>query len=136
MKDYGAEFIRNVVLLGHGGAGKTTLAEAMLFLTGGTDRFGSVLDGNTVMDFDPEEIRRKFSISTSVAPIEWGGCKINLLDTPGYFDFIGEQKQGIAVADGALILAGGKDGLQVGTEKAWAACVERKIPHVDRKSVV
>ena len=130
MKDYGAEFIRNVVLLGHGGAGKTTLAEAMLFLTGGTDRFGSVLDGNTVMDFDPEEIRRKFSISTSVAPIEWGGCKINLLDTPGYFDFIGEQKQGIAVADGALILAGGKDGLQVGTEKAWAACVERKIPHV------
>jgi elongation factor G len=130
MKDYGAEFIRNVVLLGHGGAGKTTLAEAMLFLTGGTDRFGSISDGNTVMDFDPEETRRKFSISTSVAPVEWGGCKINLIDTPGYFDFVGEQRQGIAVADGALILAGGKDGLQVGTEKAWAACVERKIPHV------
>lgn len=130
MKDYGAEFIRNVVLLGHGGAGKTTLAEAMLFLTGGTDRFGSIADGNTVLDFDPEETRRKFSISTSVAPIEWGGCKINLIDTPGYFDFVGEQKQGIAVADGALILAGGKDGLQVGTEKAWAACAERKIPHV------
>lgn len=130
MKDYGAEFIRNVVLLGHGGAGKTTLAEAMLFLTGGTDRFGSVTDGNTVMDFDPEETRRNFSISTSVAPVEWDGHKINLIDTPGYFDFIGEQKQGLAVADGALILAGGKDGLQVGTEKAWAACVERKIPHV------
>jgi elongation factor G len=130
MKDYGAEFIRNVVLLGHGGAGKTTLAESMLFLTGGTDRFGSVTDGNTVMDFDPEATRRNFSISTAVAPVEWDGCKINLIDTPGYFDFVGEQMQGLAVADGALILAGGKDGLQVGTEKAWAACVERKIPHV------
>ena len=130
MKDYGAESIRNVCLLGHGGAGKTTLAEAMLFQSGGTDRFGSVADGNTVMDFDPEEIRRKFSIGTSIAPIEWANCKINLIDTPGYFDFVGEQKQGLAVADGALILAGGKDGLQVGTEKAWAACVERKIPHI------
>ena len=130
MKDYGAESIRNVCLLGHGGAGKTTLAEAMLFQSGGTDRFGSVTDGNTVMDFDPEEIRRKFSIGTAIAPVEWANCKINLIDTPGYFDFVGEQKQGLAVADGALILAGGKDGLQVGTEKAWAACVERKIPHI------
>ena len=130
MKDYGAESIRNVCLLGHGGAGKTTLAEAMLFQSGGTDRFGSVTDGNSVMDFDPEEIRRKFSIGTSIAPVEWANCKINLIDTPGYFDFVGEQKQGLAVADGALILAGGKDGLQVGTEKAWAACIERKIPHI------
>jgi len=130
MKDYGAASIRNVCLLGHGGAGKTTLSESMLFQTGATDRFGSVTDGNTVMDFDAEEIRRKFSISTAIAPIEWGGCKINLLDTPGYFDFIGEQKQGLAVADGAIILAGGKDGVQVGTEKAWKACIDRKLPHI------
>ncbi len=130
MKDYGAESIRNVCLLGHGNAGKTTLAEAMLFLTGGTDRFGSVTDGNTVMDFDSEEIRRQFSIASSIAPIEWDGCKINLIDTPGYFDFVGEQKQGLMVADGALILAGGKDGVQVGTEKAWKAVTDRNIPHV------
>jgi len=130
MKDYGAESIRNVCLLGHGGAGKTTLAESMLFITGGTDRFGSIADGNTVLDFDPEEIRRQFSISTSIAPIEWDGCKINLIDTPGYFDFVGEQKQGLMVADGALILAGGKDGVEVGTEKAWAAVTEKNIPHV------
>ncbi len=130
MKDYGAESIRNVCLLGHGGAGKTTLAESMLFLTGATDRFGTVVDGNTVMDFDAEEIRRKFSIGTSIAPVEWAGFKINLIDTPGYFDFVGEQKQGLIVADGALILAGGKDGVQVGTEKAWAAANERKLPRI------
>ena len=130
MKDYGAESIRNVCLLGHGGAGKTTLAESMLFLTGATDRFGTVVDGNTVMDFDAEEIRRKFSIGTSIAPVEWAGFKINLIDTPGYFDFVGEQKQGLIVADGALILVGGKDGVQVGTEKAWAAANERKLPRI------
>src|SRR5450756_329429 len=130
MKDYGAESIRNVCLLGHGGAGKTTLAESMLFLTGATDRFGTVVDGNTVMDFDAEEIRRKFSIGTSIAPVEWAGFKINLIDTPGYFDFVGEQKQGLMVADGALILAGGKDGVQVGTEKAWAAANDRKLPRI------
>ena len=81
MKDYSAEKVRNVCLLGHGGAGKTTLAESMLFITGATDRFGSVVDGNTVMDFDSEEIKRKISISTSLAPVEWKGMMINVIDT-------------------------------------------------------
>lgn len=130
MKDYNCENIRNVCLLGHGNAGKTTLAESMLFLTGATDRFGSVVDGNTVMDNDPEEIKRKFSISTSLAPIEWNDVKINIIDTPGYFDFVGEMLEGLDVADGAVILVGAKDGLQVGTEKAWAAVNEKKLPRM------
>ncbi len=128
MKDYSCENIRNVCLLGHGNAGKTTLAESMLFLTGATDRFGSVVDGNTVMDYDAEEIKRKFSIATSLAPVEWNDVKINVIDTPGYFDFVGEMLEGLVVADSAIILVGGKDGLQVGTEKAWAAVTEKKIP--------
>jgi len=130
MKDYSAEKVRNVCLLGHGGAGKTTLAEAMLFITGATDRFGSVVDGNTVMDFDSEEIKRKISISTSLAPVEWKGMKINIIDTPGYFDFAGEMIEGLSVADGAAILVGAKDGLQVGTEKAWDAVEQKKIPRM------
>lgn len=130
MKDYSCENIRNVCLLGHGNAGKTTLAESMLFLTGATDRFGSVVDGNTVMDYDTEEIKRKFSIATSLAPVEWNDVKINIIDTPGYFDFVGEMLEGLIVADGAIILVGAKDGLQVGTEKAWAAVNEKKIPRM------
>ena len=130
MKDYSCEKIRNVCLLGHGNAGKTTLAEAMLNITGATDRFGSVVDGNTVMDYDPEEIKRKFSISTALAPIEWKDIKINLIDTPGYFDFVGEMLEGLSVADGAAILVGGKDGLQVGTEKAWKEVNDKKIPRM------
>ncbi len=130
MKDYSCEKIRNVCLLGHGNAGKTTLAESMLYLTGGTDRLGSVVDGNTVLDYDPEEIKRKFSIATSLAPVEWKDVKINVIDTPGYFDFVGEMLEGLNVADGAVILVGGKDGLQVGTEKAWAAVNEKKIPRM------
>jgi len=130
MKDYRCENIRNVCLLGHGNAGKTTLAEAMLFLTGGTDRFGSVVDGNTVLDFDPEEIKRKFSIATALAPVEWNDVKINIIDTPGYFDFAGEMLEGLSVADGAVILVGAKDGLQVGTEKAWSYVNERKLPRM------
>ncbi len=130
MKDYSCEKIRNICLLGHGNAGKTTLAEAMLNITGATDRFGSVVDGNTVMDYDPEEIKRKFSISTALAPVEWNDIKINVIDTPGYFDFVGEMLEGLSVADGAVILAGGKDGLQVGTEKAWSAVNERKLPRL------
>ena len=130
MKDYGCENIRNICLLGHGNAGKTTLAEAMLNVTGATDRFGSVVDGNTVMVFDPEEIKRKFSIMTALAHVEWKDTKINIIDTPGYFDFVGEMLEGLSVADGAVILASGKDGLQVGTEKAWAAVNERKTPRM------
>ncbi|HOK42597.1 MAG TPA: elongation factor G [Thermoclostridium caenicola] len=130
MKDYSADKVRNVCLLGHGGSGKTTLAEAMLFISGGTDRFGSVVDGNTVMDFDAEEIKRKISISTALAPVEWKGMKINVIDTPGYFDFAGEMLEGLAVADGAAILVGAKDGLQVGTEKAWEAVEQKKLPRM------
>ncbi len=130
MKDYSCENIRNVCLLGHGNAGKTTLAESMLFLTGATDRFGSVVDGNTVMDYDAEEVKRRFSIATSLAPVEWNDVKINIIDTPGYFDFVGEMLEGLVVSDGAIILVGAKDGLQVGTEKAWTAVNERKIPRM------
>ncbi len=122
MKQYQVKKIRNVALLGHGGDGKTTLAEAMLYTAGETDRFGRISDGTTVSDFDPEEIKRKFSISSTVLPIEWKGVKINLLDTPGYFDFAGEVCGALRVVDGAVILVTGKSGVQVGTEKAWNYC--------------
>lgn len=95
MKDYSAEKIRNICLMSHGGSGKTTLAEAMLYNTGVLDRFGRVADGTTTTDYDPEEIKRKVSINTAIAPCEWKDFKINILDTPGYFDFVGEVKQAI-----------------------------------------
>lgn len=128
MKDYSTECLRNVCLMAHGGAGKTTLTEAMLFNTGVLDRFGKVLDGTTTTDFDPEEIKRKISISAAIAPCEWKDCKINVIDTPGYFDFVGEVKQGIRVADSAVIVVSAKSGVAVGTEKAWEYAKERKIP--------
>ena len=128
MKDYTTEKIRNLCLMAHGGAGKTTLAEAMLFNTGALDRFGKVLDGTTTTDYDPEEIKRKISISTAIAPCEWKDYKINIIDTPGYFDFVGEVKQGIRVADGALVLVSAKSGVAVGTEKSWAYAKEQGIP--------
>ena len=90
--------IRNVVLLGHGGSGKTTLVEAMAYLSGITNRLGKVADGNTVSDFDKEEIKRKFSISTSIVPVEWGKVKVNVMDTPGFFDFVGEAEEAAAAA--------------------------------------
>ncbi len=128
MKDYTVEKLRNICLMSHGGSGKTTLAEAMLFNTGVLDRLGKVLDGTTTTDYDPEEIKRKISINTAIAPCEWRDCKINVIDTPGYFDFVGEVKQGIRVADSALILVSGKSGVSVGTEKSWAFANEQGIP--------
>ena len=122
--------IRNVVLLGHGGAGKTSLVEAMAYLSGITSRLGKVTDGNTVSDYDKEEIKRKFSISTSVVPIIWGKVKINVLDTPGYFDFVGEVEEAVAAADAAIIVVSGKDGIQVGTQKAWELCEKYKLPRM------
>ena len=122
--------IRNVVLLGHGGAGKTSLAEAMAYLSGMTSRLGKVTDGNTVSDYDKEEIKRKFSITTSVVPIEWGKVKINVLDTPGYFDFVGEVEEAVAAADAAIIVVSGKDGIQVGTQKAWELCEKYNLPRM------
>ena len=122
--------IRNVVLLGHGGAGKTSLAEAMAYLSGITSRLGKVTDGNTISDFDKEEIKRKFSISTSVIPVEWGKVKINVLDTPGYFDFVGEVEEAVGAADAAIIVVSGKDGVQVGTQKAWELCEKYNLPRM------
>ncbi len=120
--------IRNVALLGHGGSGKTSLAEAMLYLTKNTDRLGAVTAGNTVCDYDAEEIRRGFSLSSSLAPITWKDIKINLLDTPGYFDFEGEVRQCARVADAAIIVVDGKSGIQVGTELGWDLATDAGIP--------
>ena len=127
---YSAQNIRNVCLLGHGGNGKTSLAESMLYLTGGTDRLGKVADGNTTSDYDPEETRRQISISTAVLPIEYNGCKINVLDTPGYFDFSGEVLEALQAADAAVIVCSAKSGMSVGAEKAWKYCEARKLPRI------
>ena len=130
MKLYDTSNIKNFCLLGHGNAGKTSLAEAMLYTSGNTDRLGRTADGNTVMDFDPEEIKRKFSISTAMAACEWSGVKFNILDTPGYFDFVGEVQEAVRVADAAIIVLSGKSGLTVGAERAWKYCEERKLPRL------
>lgn len=130
MNVYTTDKIRNVVLLGHGGCGKTSLAEAMAYLSGITSRMGKVADGNTVSDFDKEEQKRKISIGTTMIPMEWGDCKINILDTPGFFDFAGEVEEAISVADAAIIVVSGKAGIEVGTQKAWDLCEEYKIPRM------
>ena len=130
MKVYNTDKIRNVVLLGHGGAGKTSLLEAMAFLSGITTRLGNVPDGNTLSDYDKEEQNRKFSISTSVAPIVRGDVKINVLDAPGYFDFVGEAEEAAAAADAAIIVINGKSGVEVGTQKAWDLCEKYKLPRI------
>ena len=122
MKVYDTSRIRNVVVLGHGGAGKTTMVEAAAFVTGVTNRQGRVEDGNTISDFDKEEAKRLFSIGTSVVPIEYEDIKINFLDTPGYFDFAGEVEEALSAADAAVIVVDGKAGVQVGTERAWEYC--------------
>ena len=125
---YTAKDIRTICLLGHGGDGKTILAEDMLFLTNGSDRLGSIADGNTVSDFDPEEIKRKYSISTSIIPVNFDGCKINILDNPGFFDFAGEIVQSLRVADAGLIVLSAKGGIAVGTEKAWKSLKDANLP--------
>lgn len=130
MKVYPSNKIRNVVLLGHGGCGKTTLTEAMAYLSGVTTRMGKTDDGNTISDYDKEEQKRHFSISTSVVPIEWEDYKINLFDTPGYFDFVGEVEEAVGAAAGAIIVVSGKAGIEVGTEKAWELCEKYKLPRI------
>lgn len=127
MKPYSAKAILNLALAGHAGAGKTSIAEAMLKLAGATDRLGKVSDGNTVCDCDPEEIRRKASVSSAVAPLEWKGHKINLLDAPGLFDFAGGAAEAVRAADSVLIAVSGRDGVAVGTEKAVAAADARGL---------
>lgn len=119
MKQYLAARIRNIALTGHSDSGKTSLAEALLFKAGASDRLGKTSEGNTVCDFDPEEIKRKVSVCTAVAPFAWGSTKINLIDTPGLFDFAGEEAQGVRAAESLLIAVSGKSGVDVGTEKAY-----------------
>ena len=130
MNVYQTKSIRNVVFLGHGGAGKTTLAEAVAFATGAINRMGKIADGNTISDYDKEEITRQFSISASVVPVEWNGLKINILDAPGYFDFVGQMEDAMSVADAAVIVVNGKAGVEVGTVKAWEICERRRIPRI------
>ena len=130
MEVFTTDRIRNVVLLGHGSAGKTSLVEAMAYLSGQTSRMGRVEDGNTISDFDKEEIKRLFSVHTSVVPIIWDNTKINFLDTPGYFDFVGEVEEAVSVADAAIIVVSGKNGIEVGTKKAWEICEKYKLPRM------
>ena len=127
MNVYTTESIRNIALVGHGGDGKTSLAEAMLFDSGATDRLGKVEEGNTHTDYDPEEVNRKISIMTGIAPVEWKKSKINVLDAPGYFDFAGEAVQAYHLADAALIVVPAKSGLSVGAEKAWDYCDKHQV---------
>ena len=128
MASYTTEQLRNVVLIGHSSSGKTTLAEALLFDTGASSRRGRVEDGSTVSDWDDEAIRRRISVGTSVVPCEWQGNKVNILDTPGFIDFVGETKGAVAVADSALVLVDSVAGVEVGTELGWGYLDERSLP--------
>lgn len=130
MNIYTTDKIRNVALLGHGGSGKSSLAEAMAYLSGITSRMGKIEDGNTVSDYGKEEQKRKISISTSVIPIEWEGYKINILDTPGFFDFTGEVEEALSAAGAVIIVVNGKAGVEVGTRKAWELCEKYKLPRM------
>ncbi|MGC8874076.1 MAG: GTP-binding protein, partial [Chloroflexia bacterium] len=130
MKTYPTSAIYNIGLFAHGGAGKTSLAEAMLYDSGTISRLGRVDDGNTVSDYDPEELKRRMSVNTTPLPFEWQGKKINLLDTPGYADFIGEIVAATWVVDGAVILACAASGVEVGTEAAWELTGRRGIPRL------
>jgi len=130
MKSYSSGSLRNIGLIAHGGAGKTSVAEAMLFTSGMTDRLGRSDDGNTVMDHDPEEIKRKMSISLSIAPCHWKDAKINIVDTPGYFDFIGDVRAGLRVVDGAIMVVDAVAGVEVGTELFWEFADEYKLPRM------
>ena len=130
MNVYTTDRIRNVVLLGHGGCGKTSLVEAMAYLAGLTTRMGTVADKNTISDFDKEETKRQFSIHTSVVAIPWKDNKINVLDTPGYFDFVGEVEEAVSAADAAIIVISGKAGIETGTRRAWEICEKNHLPRM------
>ena len=119
MQHYAMEQMRNVVLLSHSGAGKTSLSEAMLFNSGAITRLGKVDQGNTTADYEPEEVKRKISIYLSLLPCEWRGFKVNVIDTPGYADFVTEVKSAVRIADGAIIVVCAASGVEVGTELAW-----------------
>ena len=127
---YTTDKIRNVCLLGHGGNGKTSLAESMLFLTGGIDRLGKTVDGNTTCDYDPEEIKRQISISMASAPVRYRDHKLNVLDTPGNFDFAGEVCSALYAADAGVMVCSAKDGLSVGADRAWKMLRDRNQPRL------
>lgn len=130
MKTYQTKDIRNVVLISHGGAGKTSLAEALLYTSGATNRLGKVDNGTTITDFDPDEIKRQMSINTALAPVEWQDTKINILDTPGYFDFVGEVQAALRVADSAVVVVCAASGVEVGTEKVWELAEDYRLPRL------
>lgn len=130
MRDYLAHEVRNVTVLGHSGAGKTAVLEAMLHFTKATDRFGKTSEGSSIIDYDPEEVRRGLSVYTSIVPIEWKDTKINFIDTPGYLDFVGEMESGCAAGDNILIVVGAKEGVQSGTQRAWEVAMEKKQPTI------
>jgi len=130
MPQHTTEQMRNVVLLSHSGAGKTTLSEAMLYSSGAITRLGKVDQGNTTSDYDPDEVKRKISIYLSLVPCEWQGLKVNLIDTPGYADFVGEVRAAVRVADGAVIVVCAASGVEVGTELVWGYAEDRKIPRL------
>jgi elongation factor G len=130
MKEYAPQNIRNIALIAHGGTGKTSLSEAMLFNTGAISRLGRVEDGNTTSDYDPDEVKRKSSVNLSLIPCEWNGTKLNVIDTPGYADFVGEEKAGLRAADLAVVVVDAQAGVQVGTEYAWQYADERQMPRV------
>ncbi|MGB8453149.1 MAG: elongation factor G [Anaerocolumna sp.] len=130
MNVYTSEKIRNVVMLGHGGCGKTTLVEAMAYTTGITKRQGKIEEGNTISDYDKEEVKRLFSISTTVVPVIWEDTKINILDTPGYFDFVGEVEEALNAADAAVIVISAKAGVEIGTMRAWDYCEKYNLPRM------
>ena len=128
MKQYPTDKIRNVALVGHGSAGKTTLAEALLYVAGAIPRMGTVEDGTTVCDFDPEEAQRQISVSLAVAPFEWEGHKVNLIDTPGYADFVGDVAAALRAADLAIFVVSAVDGVEVQTEIGWRLAEGRAMP--------
>ncbi len=130
MKGYTSDTIRNVALLGHGSSGKTTFLEAALLATGVVSRLGRVEDGNTVSDWDKMEIEKGYSINTSLVPVEYNKTKINFVDTPGFFDFVGEVESAVRAVEAALIVVDASSGIEVGTEKAWNVCKKNNIPRL------
>src|SRR5215471_5058049 len=130
MKVYTAEHIRNVALISHVGSGKTSLIDAALYDSGTATRQGKVDEGSSVADFEPDELKRGMSLHTKVLPVEWKNAKINLIDTPGYADFVGEVKAGLRVADAALMVVTAEKGVEVGTELTWQYADERKLPRM------
>src|SRR5215210_1804133 len=130
MKSYNSDQLRNVGLFSHGGAGKTSLLEAMLFSSKATNRIGRVNEGNTVSDYDPDEIARHISVQLSIAPVEWQDTKVNLIDVPGYAEFVGEAKAAMRVTDTALLLVDASAGVEVGTEQMWKYADERACPRL------